>query len=125
MRSFVVLASFTREAGSVRAWIVSPLISPLTVKQEVVSSPLSPFAGLAGDDERKRVFHTRSVPSEFTGVKKVAADKKAARPRRRRWQALVYNPKRERKKKDQRRLAKARRANPVTECVTDDDDDSD
>ena len=123
------LRGYSREAGFK---IVSPLVSPLSppVKQEVVSSlqyppsssplyspPMSPFANDLGE-ERERVFHTRSVPSGSAGVKKVAAVEKATAPRRRRRQALVYNPKRDRKQKQLRRLAKAK-GESVTECVSD------
>ena len=123
------LRGYSREAGFK---IVSPPVSPLSppVKQEVVSSPqyppsssplysppMSPFANDLGE-ERERVFHTRSVPSGSAGVKKVAAMEKATAPRRRRRQALVYNPKRDRKQKQLRRLAKAK-GESATECVSD------
>ena len=44
--------------------------------------------------------------------------KRATAPRRRRRQALVYNPKRDRKQKELRRLAKAK-GESATECVSD------
>jgi len=44
--------------------------------------------------------------------------KRATAPRRRRRQALAYNPKRDRKKKDLRRLVRAK-VESATECVSD------
>ena len=79
---------------------------------------MSPFTGLAIGEVRERLFHTLSVPSGSAGVKKVAAMKRATAPRRRRRQALVYNPKRDRKQKELRRLAKAK-GESATECVSD------
>ena len=121
------LCGYSREAGFK---IVSPPVSPLSppVKQEVVFSPsssplysprMSPFAGLAVGEVHERLFHTRSVPSGSAGVKKVAAMKRATVPRRRRRQALVYNPKRDRKQKELRRSLTKTKDESATECVSD------